>query len=238
MANGFDLMSGAPSLGAGTSTQASDIPWEQVLANRRQFTPDEIFGGILQYLLNLRGGGRRSAAGFIQAPTESQQVAEENAAWEARFPRDRQEQAVAKEKAAFGDRLPSFTEQETASRSMTPQERINQRMGGGWAGLSPAQRRQVLQQQLGQRPDMVDPTTGRRTSQTPGYATANPAGPSMIDGMPAQQAIAQATQRADAATAGAGRRAAQAQEQNRQQFRRRNPQMSQNIRRDVLAMFR
>ena len=151
----FDLNTSAPTLGA--NNMQGNIPWEQILAGRRQITPEEVLGQALQYALALRGGARRDMGGFIQKPTQSQQLAEENAVWEAKFPANRQAQAVEKEQAAFGNRLPSFTQQEMARRGQTPQERINVSMGPGWETLTPQQRRVILQKRVGQRPDYQNP---------------------------------------------------------------------------------
>jgi hypothetical protein len=185
---------------------ANEIPWEQII--RRQYSPEEIFQAVLAFQQGLRGGGRRDMSGFLMAPTPAQQVSQEEAAFRARFPLDRAQQAIQKEQAAFGDRLPSFTQQEMASRGMTPQERINQRMGPGWADMDPTQRRVVLQRLAGQTPDYVNPLTNQPTQQqqygiNPGQIAGdeNLVRPSLINGMPAQQAIAQATQQANQAEA-------------------------------------
>lgn len=106
--------------------------------------------------------------GALQATTPLQAQQEHDQLWANMFTPTAGR--IAKERAQFQTPagVPTFTEQQTANLNMGPQERINASMGGGWAGMSPQERRVQLQQRTGQVPDFADPMA----AQTPQVAAA------------------------------------------------------------------
>jgi hypothetical protein len=207
-----------------------DIPWAEILAAQKPVPPAELFAAMADFIQRTKGGGQRTSSGFLQAPTELEQVRQGNQVWQERF--QGPDAAIAREQAQFPGGGPTFTQQEQARRAMGPQDRINAAMGGDWANLSPQQRRVILQQRTGQVPDMVDPLTNQAPQPTGnvGYG-----GPSMINGQPAQQAIKQATTAADRAQATQARPGISA---DLTSWRKRNPKMHRDISDQVYSMFR
>ena len=209
--------------------QRQEIPWAEILQAQKPVPPAELFAAMADFIQRTKGAGRRTSGGFIQAPTELDQIKQDDAAWQAKFPGV--ESRIGREQAQFGTALPSFTQQEQTRRSMGPQDRISAAMGGDWANLSPMQRRVILQQRAGQVPDMVDPLTNQGPKPTGNVGTG---GPSLINGVPAAQAIMGATTAANRAVANARQPAGF----NASAWQKRNPKLHQDISDQVYSMFR
>ena len=155
--------------------------WQQSQASARQELPRQVQA--------VRSGGRvEPITGALQATTPLEAQREHEALWQGMFTPTSGRIAKERERFQTPEDQPTFTEQEL----MNPQQKIARSMGGGWEGLTPAERRVRLQQRAGQTPDYVDPLTGKVTGGAPvveaGVPPPSSQTPEMRGSPPQQQA--------------------------------------------------